>query len=144
VKKGNYNAKLNKKLLRTYEEIVENTKLNMENKGEQVIDARSEGRFKGTAPEPRPGIQSGSIPQSLNVPFETVLDLEGLHFLPKEKLIQVFQSRGVQIDKPSIFSCGSGVTASIIYFAMELCGNQNISVYDGSWAEYAVRSGKVL
>jgi len=135
-----YHAKYNPKLVRSLEEILENIeKKKATEKGEQVVDARSEGRFKGTAPEPRPGIPSGSIPYSLNVPFQSILDASGTRFLPPDQIAAVFNSKGVDITKPTVVSCGTGLTAAILYMGLELCGNNQTAIYDGSWTEYATK-----
>ena len=98
-----------------------------------VMDARSEGRFKGTAPEPRQGVRSGRIPNSTNLPFQDVLSNGFMK--PKEELKKIFDPL-IQQDSPIVFSCGSGLTACIILLAAELVNNNPKSVYDGSWAEW--------
>lgn len=99
-----------------------------------LIDARSAGRFNGTAPEPRQGLRSGSIPNSCNLPFGEVLD--NGYFKSEAELKSIFAAfeNG---DKPFVFSCGSGVTACILLLAATIAGYKNASVYDGSWTEWA-------
>ena len=100
-----------------------------------VIDARSEGRFMGTAPEPRSGLRSGSIENSINVPYETLLN-EDSTFKSKRELIDIFSNKGVVFNNYIITTCGSGVTAAVLYLALDEIGCSKISLYDGSWAEW--------
>lgn len=101
----------------------------------QILDARSRERFNGIAPEPRPGLRAGNIPNSINLPFPNLLNRNGTM---KEKygLLQAFTSAGIDLDKPVITTCGSGITAAILYLALDLVGHRNISLYDGSWVEW--------
>lgn len=103
----------------------------------QILDARSAGRFTGAAPEPRPGISSGHMPGAISLPYTELLQ-DG-RFKSAEELAETFRSRGVQLDKPVTTTCGSGVTAAVLLFALELAGAPQVSLYDGSWAEYAQR-----
>ncbi len=100
-----------------------------------IIDARSEGRFMGTAPEPRSGLRSGSIENSINVPYETLLN-EDSTFKSKRELIDIFSNKGVVFNNYIITTCGSGVTAAVLYLALDEIGCSKISLYDGSWAEW--------
>ena len=109
-------------------------KANLNNKNSIVIDARSAGRFNGTAPEPREGLRSGSIPNSINIPFGDVLD--NGKFKTKEELKTIFSKINSE-NKELIYSCGSGLTACIILLASELVLPNTTSVYDGSWTEWA-------
>ena len=100
-----------------------------------IIDARSEGRFMGTAPEPRSGLRSGSIENSINVPYETLLN-EDFTFKSKREIIDIFSKKGVAFKNYIITTCGSGVTAAVLYLALDEIGCSKISLYDGSWAEW--------
>ena len=100
-----------------------------------IIDARSEGRFMGTAPEPRSGLLSGSIENSINVPYETLLN-EDFTFKSKREIIDIFSKKGVVSNNYIITTCGSGVTAAVLYLALDEIGCSKISLYDGSWAEW--------
>ena len=100
-----------------------------------VMDARSEGRFKGVEPEPRPGLRPGHMPHSVNIPFTTVL--EDGRLASKTKLRSIFEKYK---DKKMIFSCGSGVTASILALAADQVEFKDLSVYDGSWSEWGLPS----
>jgi len=103
----------------------------------QIVDARSAERFSGKAPEPRPGLRSGHIPRSFNVPYERVLENDRL--ASRERVAAAFTSAGVDLDRPIITSCGSGVTAAILTFALESIGKEPKGLYDGSWAEWGSR-----
>ena len=100
-----------------------------------IIDARSEGRFMGTAPEPRSGLRSGSIENSINVPYETLLN-EDFTFKKKREILDIFSKKGVVFSNYIITTCGSGVTAAVLYLALDEIGCSKISLYDGSWAEW--------
>ncbi|HTP38326.1 MAG TPA: sulfurtransferase [Steroidobacteraceae bacterium] len=108
---------------------------NLETRRELVLDARSAGRFAGTAPEPRPGLASGHIPGSRNLPFGELLHADGTLLAP-EQLRQRFAALGVGADTPVVTSCGSGVTATVITLALAVAGLGPGAVYDGSWAEW--------
>lgn len=101
----------------------------------EILDARSPGRFRGEEAEPRAGLRSGHIPGSKNVHFRTLLNADGTMKDPVA-LKQVFLDAGVDLGKPAITSCGSGVTAAIISLALEIIGHRNHSLYDGSWTEW--------
>jgi thiosulfate/3-mercaptopyruvate sulfurtransferase len=103
----------------------------------EIIDARSAARFKGEAPEPRAGLRSGHIPGSKNVPFATMLNGDGT-MKPPAELRAVFEAAGVNLAKPAITSCGSGVTAAVLSLALERIGHRNHALYDGSWAEWGM------
>lgn len=103
----------------------------------QIVDARSPERFAGTAPEPRPGLRSGHMPRSFNVPFGRLI--KNGHLAPRARIEAAFTEAGVDLDKPIITSCGSGVTAAILTFALESIGKEPKGLYDGSWAEWASR-----
>jgi thiosulfate/3-mercaptopyruvate sulfurtransferase len=102
-----------------------------------VDDARSAARFAGKAPEPRPGLRSGHMPRAFNVPYEKLL--ENGRLVSRERATAVFQDAGVDLNKPIITSCGSGVTAAVLTFALESLGKTPKGLYDGSWAEWGSR-----
>ena len=103
----------------------------------EIIDARSAPRFRGDAPEPREGLRAGHIPGSKNVPFGTLLNADGTMKAVTD-LRAAFQAAGVNLDKPAITTCGSGVTAAVLSLALERIGHRNHALYDGSWAEWGM------
>ena len=103
----------------------------------EIIDARSPGRFRGEENEPREGLRKGHIPNSKNVFFKSLLH-DDQTFKNKSELKQIFDSAGVDISKPVITSCGSGVTAAVLNLGLELIGKTDHSLYDGSWTEWGM------
>lgn len=103
----------------------------------QVIDVRSAERFRGVAPEPRPGLRSGHMPGAANLPFTELLE-EG-RMKDKMTLEKIFAAAGVDPDRPVIASCGSGLTAAILSLALAAAGRRPATVYDGSWAEWGAK-----
>jgi thiosulfate/3-mercaptopyruvate sulfurtransferase len=101
----------------------------------QIVDARSPGRFKGEEPEIRPGLRSGRIPGSKNVHYATLLNADGT-MKDEAGLRAAFEAGGVDVTKRTITTCGSGVTAAILMLALTRLGNQDVSLYDGSWSEW--------
>ncbi|HKT19685.1 MAG TPA: 3-mercaptopyruvate sulfurtransferase [Stellaceae bacterium] len=111
---------------------------NLATKRELVLDARSAGRFAGTAPEPRPGLRGGHIPGSVNLPYDRLGDPKTKTFLPAEQIEQRFREAGMERGKPAVTSCGSGVTACALAFGLHLIGWGKAGVYDGSWSEWGL------
>jgi thiosulfate/3-mercaptopyruvate sulfurtransferase len=103
----------------------------------EIIDARSPGRFRGVEPEPREGLRTGHIPGSKNVHYRTLLNDDGTMKSPEE-MKAVFEAAGIDLSKPAITTCGSGVTAAILSLALERMGLDRWSLYDGSWAEWGM------
>ncbi|PTM05782.1 MAG: sulfurtransferase, partial [Bacteroidetes bacterium] len=129
-KQGNFEAKYNAEAFKFFDDVQGSLK----NKSHLIIDARSENRFKGIEPEPRKGLRSGSIPNSVNIPFSRLLE-NGHRFKSKEDIQKEFDAINAK-DEHLVFSCGSGITACILALGAELIGKSNLSVYDGSWTEY--------
>jgi thiosulfate/3-mercaptopyruvate sulfurtransferase len=105
---------------------------------EQVVDARSSGRFEGTAEETWPGRRRGHIPGSRNVPFDRVTDPRTRQLKSAEELRTLFAAASVSLDRPVVASCGSAVTACALVFALHLIGHPGAAVYDGSWSEWGL------
>jgi thiosulfate/3-mercaptopyruvate sulfurtransferase len=101
----------------------------------QILDARSPGRFRGEEEEPRPGLRAGHIPGSLNLHYATLLNADGT-MKDEAGLRAAFAAAGADPERPSITSCGSGITAAILSLALERLGNRRHSLYDGSWTEW--------
>lgn len=101
----------------------------------QIADARSPGRFTGAEPEPRPGVRSGHMPGAANVHYATLLKPDGTLKSPDE-IAKVFAQAGIDVKKPVITSCGSGVTAAILTLGLTLIGAKEHALYDGSWSEW--------
>jgi thiosulfate/3-mercaptopyruvate sulfurtransferase len=101
----------------------------------QIVDARSAGRFEGRDADPRPGLRQGHIPGSRNVPYATLLNADGT-LKPAAELAAVFAKAGVELERPVVATCGSGVTAGIVALALAVLGRPDAAVYDGSWVEW--------
>lgn len=150
-KERNFIPALQRDKFKTVDQMVTNTATAQSSGGKGgtvVVDARSSGRFSGKDPEPRPGLSSGHIPHSINLPFGELLTKDPVtgatHLKNKEALLKVFQQVGVPTTDtkvPIITTCGSGVTASVIALALHECGYSNVAVYDGSWTEWASTAG---
>jgi thiosulfate/3-mercaptopyruvate sulfurtransferase len=110
---------------------------NLSSRRAQLVDARSASRYTGELPTGYPGIRSGRIPGSVNLPWDTIEDPQTRLFLSREALAARFASAGVDMDRPVIASCGSGVTACILALSLHRLGRSNWKVYDGSWHEWA-------
>jgi len=111
---------------------------NLTTRREQIVDARGAARFDGTAEETRPGLRRGHIPGSRNLPYDRLTDPHTHQLLNAEELSALFRSAGVELDGPIVTSCGSGVTACALGFALHLIGHPGAAVYDGSWSEWGL------
>jgi thiosulfate/3-mercaptopyruvate sulfurtransferase len=111
---------------------------NLKDRSEQILDARAAGRFQGTAPEPRAGLRSGHIPGSINLPYNRLVDADAQTVLARDALREQFTKAGVDLGRPIVTSCGSGVTACVLALGLELAGAKHVAVYDGSWSEWGL------
>lgn len=126
-----FTPRLNASLVRDLQDV----KRIIESGSAQIADARSPGRFAGAEPEPRPGLRSGHIPGSRNVPYSRLLNPDGTLKSPDE-LHRVFTEAGIEPMKPVVTTCGSGVTAAILSLGLALVGQPDSGLYDGSWSEW--------
>jgi thiosulfate/3-mercaptopyruvate sulfurtransferase len=108
---------------------------NLDSKAEQVLDARPAKRFTGEERDPRPGMAPGHIPGSANLPFSTLFNADGT-WKQGDELRAAFTGAGIDMDRPVITTCGSGMTASALTFAAHLLGKDDVALYDGSWTEW--------
>tara|TARA_B110000444_G_scaffold97105_1_gene92171 strand:+ start:488 stop:1300 length:813 start_codon:yes stop_codon:yes gene_type:complete len=112
---------------------------NIKSNNFQVIDARGKKRFEGTESEPRPGLKSGSIKNSKNLPFNECINKADHTFKDKDELIKIFEYAGIMNDEQKVFTCGSGVTACILAMANKIINDKTPIIYDGSWSEYGLK-----
>jgi thiosulfate/3-mercaptopyruvate sulfurtransferase len=117
---------------------------NLDSTQEQVIDARPSARFAGSVPEPRPTLRSGHIPGSRNVPYADLFDAETGAMKPLDELRKAFAGAGVDMAKPIVTSCGSGVSALVLTLALYRLGVRGSALYDGSWSEWGLPDGPPL
>ncbi|HEV7233853.1 MAG TPA: 3-mercaptopyruvate sulfurtransferase [Sphingorhabdus sp.] len=110
---------------------------NLHSKEAQVVDARGAGRFTGEDPEPRPDMASGHIPGSRNLPYTDLYNADGT-WKRGDDLVAAFKDAGVDLGKPMITTCGSGMTAAAVLFGARLAGTTDVSLYDGSWSEWGL------
>ncbi|NVD07842.1 sulfurtransferase [Vibrio sp. JPW-9-11-11] len=127
---GNFSGKLNPNMFVDADYVLSQ----IDNAKSLTVDARSQARFNGETAEPRPGVRSGHIPNSVCLPFAELI--EGHKFKPVRQLEQAISKLEPSAFEQTIFSCGSGVTACILLLAYHICGVQNLAVYDGSWTEW--------
>jgi thiosulfate/3-mercaptopyruvate sulfurtransferase len=115
----------------------------LETASAQIVDARGGSRFRGETPEPRAGLRSGHMPGAVNVPFDSLLGPDG-RMKPVAALAAIFKDAGVDLDRPIVTSCGSGVTASVLALALARLGREDVAVYDGSWTEWGGRPDTLI
>jgi thiosulfate/3-mercaptopyruvate sulfurtransferase len=139
-KPGKFRAKLDPSFVRSKEQLL----CNLESHAEQLVDARPRPRFEGTVAEPWPGRRSGHIPGSRNVPYAELFDAATGAMKPLEQLRQAFQGAGVELAKPIVTTCGSGVSALVLTLALYRLGVRGSALYDGSWAEWGLPEGPLV
>lgn len=134
--KGNFISNFQLEKITFINDVIEN----LTSKKQLVLDARSEGRFLGTEPEPRKEVRSGHIPDSKSLPHSAILS--GTKMKDAQELKTIFESKNIE-KKPLIFSCGSGITASVLALGATIAGIKNHSVYDGSWTEWGLSDAPI-
>jgi thiosulfate/3-mercaptopyruvate sulfurtransferase len=136
-KPGKFQAKFDSSYVRSQQQLLGN----LATHAEQLVDARPRPRFEGTVAEPRPGLRGGHIPGSRSVPYAGLFDAETGAMKPLEELRRIFGDAGVDIAKPIVTSCGSGVSALVLTLALYRLGVRGSALYDGSWAEWGMPDG---
>ena len=134
--RGDFKASPKSSLLHTAEQV--HAVIQTDNTETQIVDARGAGRFAGNSPEPRQGLRSGHIPGSLNLPYDRLLN-EDKTFKSDAEIRAILDDVGIDLQKPVITTCGSGVTACILSLAFERLGAGDSAVFDGSWTEWGTR-----
>jgi thiosulfate/3-mercaptopyruvate sulfurtransferase len=139
-KPGKFKARLDPSFVRSKQQLLGN----LETRAEQLVDARPRPRFEGTVAEPWPGRRSGHIPGSRNVPYAELFDATTGAMKPLDELRRVFAAAGVDMAKPTVTTCGSGVSALVLTLALYRLGVRGMALYDGSWAEWGLPDGPAL
>jgi thiosulfate/3-mercaptopyruvate sulfurtransferase len=130
-----FDARLTPGVIKDFDQVL----ANIESRESQVIDARGHGRFTASAPEPRAWLRGGHIPGSVNLPYSDILKPEDGTLLAASELAEKFAGISIDMTTPVITTCGSGVTAAALVFALHLLGKDDATVYDGSWSEWGER-----
>jgi thiosulfate/3-mercaptopyruvate sulfurtransferase len=136
-KPGKFQAKFDPSYVRSQQQLVGN----LATHAEQLVDARPRPRFEGSVPEPRPGLRSGHIPGSRSVPYAELFDANTGAMKSLDDLRQAFKSAGVDMAKPIVTTCGSGVSALVVTLALYRLGVRGSALYDGSWSEWGLLDG---
>ena len=136
-KPGKFQAKFDLSYIRSQQQLVDNLTTHTE----QLVDARPRPRFEGTVAEPRAGLRGGHIPGSRSVPYAGLFDAETGAMKPLEELRRIFTDAGVELTKPIVTTCGSGVSALVLTLALYRLGVRGSALYDGSWSEWGLPDG---
>jgi thiosulfate/3-mercaptopyruvate sulfurtransferase len=136
-KPGRFEAKLDASFVRNKQQLLGN----LTTHAEQLVDARPRPRFEGSVAEPRPGLRSGHIPGSRNLPYGELFDVSTGAMRPLDELRKAFVGAGVDLGRPIVTSCGSGVSAAVLTLALYRLGVRGTALYDGSWAEWGLPEG---
>lgn len=128
---AHFRAHLDRRLLWSKDQVL----ANLGAREATLVDARSQGRFRGEAPEPRPGVRAGHIPGSRNVPYTDLITTDGRLKSPDD-IRALFARAGVSLEAPIVTTCGSGVTAAVLALALDRAGVPDVPVYDGAWSEW--------
>jgi thiosulfate/3-mercaptopyruvate sulfurtransferase len=134
VSPGRFTARLDREAIRDLAAV----RSNLTSGQELVVDLRPAGRFAGKDPEPRPGIRSGHLPGSLNLPYTELVAADGT-ILPEDQLRRHLRDKGIDLSQPIVATCGSGTSACTLVLALELLGFRDVAVYDGAWTEWGGR-----
>jgi thiosulfate/3-mercaptopyruvate sulfurtransferase len=132
---GRFSARLDRTAVRDLASV----QANIHKQLEQLVDARSPGRFAGVEPEPRPGLRRGHIPGSVNLPFTDLVRPDGT-LLPAEELRRRLAGAGIDLARPVVATCGSGTSACAVVLGLNVIGHTRVAVYDGAWAEWGGRA----
>ena len=132
---GDFKAHFDQRLVRNLEAV----RQALASGNAQIVDARSAARFTGASPEPRAGVRSGHMPGALNLPYAALVTSDGTLSEP-DQLRAAFQRAGVDLARPIVTTCGSGITASLLALALARIGRPDVAVYDGSWSEWGARA----
>ncbi|XP_033119077.1 3-mercaptopyruvate sulfurtransferase-like [Anneissia japonica] len=136
VDEAQFQAKFHSEKVKSFEEM----DANITEKKYQVMDARSKGRFDGTAPEPRSDCKSGHIPNSISLPFPSIIDMENKCMRSPEEIQKIFDDSGIDLSKPLAASCGAGISACVLILGAHMAGKDDVYLFDGSWVEYYKRA----
>jgi thiosulfate/3-mercaptopyruvate sulfurtransferase len=136
---GHFTARLDRDRVRDLAAL----RSNLQSRRELVVDLRSAGRFSGADPEPRPGVRSGHVPGSRNLPFTALVGPDGT-ILPEPELRRRLRQHGVDLSQPIIATCGSGTSACTLVLALELLGFRDVALYDGAWTEWGGRHDTLI
>jgi thiosulfate/3-mercaptopyruvate sulfurtransferase len=134
---GRFDAKLDQTFVRSKQQLVGNLDTHVE----QVLDARPRPRFEASAAEPRPGLRGGHIPGSRNIPYAELFDAKTGAMKSLDELRRIFSNAGIDLAKPIVTTCGSGVSAAVLTLALYRLGVRGTALYDGSWAEWGMPDG---